>query len=135
MSHWAEISDEAKVLRVLVGADDTSDTQDWLVNNLGGTWVRTSLTSIGGKRINPDTGEELSHDHFRFNYANIGDTFDPNAGEDGAFYAPSPYPSWVLNTDSYTWEPPVPKPSEEFNWQWDEATTQWANVPDGGEEQ
>ena len=73
MSHWAELDEHNKVIRVLVG-DNTDPNGDegyqWLLDNLGGTWVKTSYN---GK--------------IRFNYAGIGDTYDPI---DDAFIAPMP---------------------------------------------
>lgn len=45
MAHWAEIDENNIVLRVLVG--DNNDPNDdegekWLLDNLGGTWIKTS---------------------------------------------------------------------------------------------
>jgi len=62
MSNWAEIDNNNKVLRVLVGDnnDPASDEgHQWLIDNLGGTWIQTSYNS-----------------RIRFNYAGIGYTYD-----------------------------------------------------------
>jgi hypothetical protein len=73
MSHWAELDADNKVIRVLVG-DNNDPTGDegyqWLLDNLGGTWVQTSYNS-----------------NIRYNYAGIGFTYDPDAD---AFIAPRP---------------------------------------------
>ena len=62
MSHWAEIDSTNKVTRVLVGDNNDSNGDEgykWLIDNLGGTWIKTSYNAkIRGK------------------YAGIGDTYD-----------------------------------------------------------
>jgi hypothetical protein len=73
MSHWAELDENNKVLRVLVGDNNDpagDEGYQWLINNLGGTWIQTSYNS-----------------NFRFNFAGIGYTYDPI---DDAFIAPIP---------------------------------------------
>ena len=73
MSHWAEIDKNNKVIRVLVG-DNNDPANDegysWLVNNLGGTWIKTSYNA-----------------NIRYNFAGIGYTYDPI---DDAFIPPAP---------------------------------------------
>jgi hypothetical protein len=72
MSHWAEIDSDNKVLRVIVG-DNNDPTGDegyqWLINNFGGTWIKTSYNGT-----------------IRYNYAGVGFTYDPI---DDAFIAPA----------------------------------------------
>jgi len=73
MSHWAEIDNDNKVLRVLVGDNNDpagDEGYQWLIDNLGGTWIKTSYNN-----------------RIRFNYAGIGYTYD--AIRD-AFIAPKP---------------------------------------------
>ena len=82
MSHWAELDDSNKVIRVLVGDNNDpagDEGYQWLIDNLGGTWVKTSYN---GK--------------IRFNYAGIGYTYDPI---DDAFIAPvsCDHPELTLN--------------------------------------
>jgi hypothetical protein len=72
MSHWAEIDNDNKVIRVLVGDNNDPNGDEgyqWLIDNLGGNWIKTSYNSS-----------------IRFNYAGIGFTYDP---VDDAFIAPS----------------------------------------------
>ena len=74
MSHWAEIDNDNKVIRVLVGDNNLPDEgYQWLIDNLGGNWIKTSYNN-----------------RIRFNYAGIGYTFDATKGSDGAFIAPRP---------------------------------------------
>ena len=48
MSHWAEIDNTNTVLRVLVGDNNDpagDEGYQWLIDNLGGTWIKTSYNS------------------------------------------------------------------------------------------
>lgn len=88
MSHFAEIDKNNKVIRVVV-CDNNDPNGDegykWLLDNLGGTWVKTSYNS-----------------NIRYNYAGIGYTYDAKAD---AFIAPRPtcgHKELFLN-DNFRW--------------------------------
>jgi len=54
MSHWAELDSNNKVIRVTVG--DNNDPKgdegyQWLIENLGGTWIKTSYNAKIRKRF------------------------------------------------------------------------------------
>jgi len=88
MSHWAELDDNNIVLRVTVGDNNDpagDEGYQWLIDNVGGTWVQTSYNG-----------------NFRFNFAGIGYTYDP---VDDAFIAPAPceHAELILN-DKKIWE-------------------------------
>jgi len=111
MAHFAEIINGV-VARVIVvsnadtasnGVEDGAIGAAFCANLLGGEWVQTSYNN-----------------NIRFNYAGVGFTFD--AVRD-AFIAPKPYPSWVLDEATCTWDAPVPRPAGQ--WRWDEATLSW----------
>jgi hypothetical protein len=62
MSHFAELDDDNKVIRVLVGDNNDpagDEGYQWLIDNLGGTWVKTSYNGT-----------------IRKNYAGIGFTYN-----------------------------------------------------------
>jgi hypothetical protein len=105
VSHWAEIDNNNKVLRVLVG-DNNDPTGDegyqWLIDNLGGTWIKTSYNS-----------------KIRGTYAGIGYTYNPN---EDIFVTPQPYPSW--SRSGSFWNPPTPMPTE-GRWSWNETSLSW----------
>lgn len=113
MAHWAELDENNKVLRVLVANNDEPDEgYQWLLDNLGGTWVQTSYNTRGGVHYDPATGKASKDQSkaFRYNYAGIGFTFDASKGTDGAFIPPKPEPfldvtDYVLNEDTFIWEP------------------------------
>jgi hypothetical protein len=62
MAHWAELDENNKVLRVTVGDNNDpagDEGYQWLQDNLGGRWVKTSYNAtVRGK------------------FAAIGDTYD-----------------------------------------------------------
>jgi hypothetical protein len=73
MSHWAELDSNNKVIRVLVGDNNDpagDEGYQWLIDNLGGTWVKTSYNG-----------------NIRYNYAGIGYRYDE---VEDAFIAPKP---------------------------------------------
>lgn len=92
MAHWAEIDETNKVLRVLVGDNDDpagDEGYSWLIENLGGTWLKTSYNAASNG--------------FRYNFAGIGFTYDPI---DDAFIPPMPecgHEELLLN-DLKRWE-------------------------------
>jgi hypothetical protein len=73
MSHWAELDEDKIVIRVLVGDNNDpagDEGYSWLIDNLGGTWIKTSYNGS-----------------IRYNFAGIGFTYDPI---DDAFIPPMP---------------------------------------------
>jgi hypothetical protein len=88
MAHWAEIDNNNVVLRVLVGDNDDPNGDEgyqWLIDNLGGTWIKTSYNAS-----------------IRKNYAGIGFVYDKTRD---AFIAPMPDGvGWFLNEETCRWE-------------------------------
>jgi hypothetical protein len=88
MSHFAELDKSNKVIRVLVGDNNDANGDEgykWFVDNLGGTWVKTSYNA-----------------KIRYNFAAPGFTYDPI---DDAFIPPAfcEHPELILN-DKKQWE-------------------------------
>jgi len=120
MAHWAEIDKNNIVLRVTVGDNNDpagDEGYQWLIDNLGGTWVKTSYNTRGGIRI-------LGGTPFRKNFAGIGFTYDATRD---AFIPPKPFESWVLNEDTCQWTPPTPMPTDGI-YVWDEPTLSWKEI-------
>jgi len=120
MAHWAEVDENNIVFRVLVGDNNDPNGDEgyqWLVDNLGGTWLKTSYNTIQGKHI-------LDGIPFRGNYAVIGGKY---VSDLDVFMPVADYPSWVIDTTNYTWVPPVPKPDSGL-WIWDEETISWKEL-------
>jgi hypothetical protein len=91
MAHWAQIDENNVVLQVTVGSNDEPDEgYQWLIDNLGGTWVKTSYNG-----------------NIRKNYAGVGFTYDETRD---AFIPPKPIiegKEFTLNEDTCLWEEAV----------------------------
>lgn len=107
MAHFAEIIDGV-VQRVIVAEQD-------FIDSIPGQWVQTSYNTYAGQH--PE-GRPL-----RKNYAGIGYIYDSVRD---AFYAPQPYPSWVLDEETCQWQPPVPYPADGNRYIWSEESASWA---------
>lgn len=108
MSHWAEIDANNKVLRVLVGDNNDPNGDEgyqWLIDNLGGDWIKTSYNGL-----------------MRGKFAGIGDTYNSDLD---IFIEPQPFPSWLPNGSF--WKAPKDKPDLENLYYWDETLGDWVN--------
>jgi hypothetical protein len=86
MSHWAELDENNKVIRVLVGDNNDpagDEGYQWLIDNLGGTWIQTSYNG-----------------NFRYNFAGIDYTYDEVKD---AFIAPEPENHLGFDEDTCRW--------------------------------
>jgi hypothetical protein len=113
MSHFAKVLD-GKVTQVIVAEQEFFDT---FVDSSPGTWLQTSYNTHGNQH--PE-GRPL-----RGNYAGIGYNYDAT---NDVFYAPQPYPSWILNNTTWLWEAPVAMPTDGKNYKWNESITNWEEV-------
>ena len=113
MGHYAKVVD-GKVTQVIVAEAEFFNT---FVDSSPGTWIQTSYNTQGNQH--PE-GRPL-----RGNYAGIGYTYDQT---NDVFYAPQPYPSWILNQTTWTWEAPIAMPTDGKVYNWDESTTSWVEV-------
>ena len=134
MPYFAKCEQTAEASKFLVEEVISADQE--FVNTQPGFWVQTSYNTRGNVHYapsppaapdTPDGGTPL-----RANYAGIGYTYDSSYvidGVVGVFYAPQPYPSWILNTSTFLWEAPVPYPDDGKSYTWDEATLSWVEIP------
>ena len=121
MAHFAQVTDNI-VTQVIVIDQDTLNTGNW---GDPATWIQTSYNTRGGVHYGPD-GQPDGGVALRKNYAGIGFFYDPVLD---AFIPPKPYPSWILDTETCLWVPPVPYPNDGKQYYWDEATLSWVEVP------
>lgn len=124
MAHFAQIDNNNFVTQVIVvhnnellenGVESEAKGITFCKSLFGedSNWVQTSYNS-----------------NFRKNYAGIGYKFDKKLD---AFIPPQPFPSWVLDKTTATWNAPVPLPEDartETNptgkfYLWDEPTINW----------
>lgn len=132
MAHWAEIDENNKVVRVTVGDNnDPDEGYQWLIDNLGGRWIKASYNTRYG--IHTLGGIPL-----RKNYPGPGFIYNE---ELDAFIPPKPegMNSWIINEEKGIWEPPIPYPGEipedpfvsSVEYIWDEATLSWIKNTSG----
>ena len=115
MAHFAELDDNNIVKQVIVvhnnelldesGNESEQKGIDFCNNLLGGRWIQTSYNST-----------------IRKNFAGQGYLYDPIRD---AFIAPQPYPSWILDEETFRWKPPIECPVDGLLYDWDEATGTW----------
>jgi hypothetical protein len=129
MAHWAEIDENNIVIQVTVGDNnDPDEGYQWLIDNLGGTWIKTSYNTYAGKHwttgeteitLEDNTKAKLigpvdsGNPHLRYNFAGIGFTYDPIRD---AFIPPQPESNlldengneingeWILNEETCLWD-------------------------------
>ena len=133
MSHWAEIDENNKVIRVTVGDNNDpagDEGYQWLIDNLGGTWIQTSYNA-----------------NIRKNFAGIGYTYDqtrdafippkPEIGEwtlheaSCTWIINKPFPSWTFNEEKISWQAPTPYPTDGGIYKWVEDDLNWQLVESG----
>jgi hypothetical protein len=118
MAHFAKVV-SGKVDQVIVAEPDFFDS---FVDSSPGEWIQTSYNTRGGVHYDPETNEPDGGEQLRYNFAGVGYNYDAQAD---AFYAPQPFPSWILNTESYIWEAPTSMPDDGNMYVWNEETTSW----------
>lgn len=124
MAHFAQLDEHSIVLQVIVVSNDTINNLPFPESEPVGVAFCKSL--FGADTIWAQTSYNAN---FRYNYAGIGYTFDATPSPNGAFIAPKPYPSWLLNTSTFQWQAPVPYPNDGKMYYWDEATQSWVLMP------
>lgn len=109
MAHFAEIDSNNIVLRVLTVSNEQEQRgNDYLSLDLGlgGRWIQTSYNH-----------------NFKGHFAGVGHTYNE---ELDLFVSPKPYPSWILNTTTGGWNPPIPCPNKEGKvYKWNEHSQSW----------
>lgn len=118
MAHFAEIGLNNTILRVIVVNNEECKDQFGneseiigakFCNSLfGGVWLQTSYNG-----------------NMRKNYAGIGYTYDPDRD---AFIPPQPFPSWLLDEQTCQWNPPIPYPTDNKQYFWDEELKEWKTL-------
>lgn len=123
MAHFAEIDENNIVIRVLV-TDNNDENGDegykWLIDNLGGRWIKTSYNTYLNKH-------QLGGTPVRGNYASEGYSYNEDLD---IFLPPKPFPSWVVDEENAKWQAPIPKPPADLthDFLWDEETLSWVEV-------
>lgn len=116
MAHYAFLNANNVVVRVIAGPDEsTGDWEAYFSAKAGMPCKRTSYNTRAGKHSGGGTP-------FRKNYAGPGYTYD---AQRDAFIPPQTFPSWTLDEQSCTWQPPSPRPAAPPETFWDESKKAW----------
>jgi hypothetical protein len=128
MAHYALIDSNNTVVSVITGVDEDVTQTDVDGTQVGGTseaWEQfyASLPWFAGL-----TCKRTSyHGNIRANFAAAGMKYDPVFD---VFISEQPYPSWILNYETYRWDAPtpIPEPVESFVWRWSEYNKEWIKI-------
>lgn len=127
MAHYAFLNDKNIVVKVLTGIDETEtieglEPEVWYGQFHNMVCKRTSYNTFMGKHYSQETGKWSKARQFRGNYAGVGYEYRKDLD---AFIPPKPFDSWSLNTDTFNWDPPVPRPDDGNEYHWDESIKSW----------
>ena len=133
MAHFAILNNDNIVQHVLVVSNDIATSEQAGISFLQQVYndsnlkiVQTSYNTRGGIHYASDNSTPDGGIALRANYAGIGYTYDP---VNDVFYAPQPYPSWIISAPTWIWNAPTsipttPTPEGQF-YVWDETTQSW----------
>jgi hypothetical protein len=121
MSHFAQVIDGI-VQDVIVAEQDFINTLPNPQN-----WIKTSYNTRGNRHYPLGSNIPDKKTPLRANFAGIDHIYD---SINDVFYAPQPYPSWILNTSIWLWEAPTPMPKDGNNYDWDETSLSWIMATD-----
>jgi len=123
MATFAILDSNNKVTNVIV-VDDND-----VINNGGNYSIEAE--NFVKNMLKFDNIKQCSTDGFRFNLPGKNSTYDTIKD---AFINPKPFFSWILNTENYQWESPVPAPIDVISvdspdfyyfYEWEEETLNW----------
>ena len=107
-----------EVLHDSNGIEQESIGVDFLTKLTGwAMWKQTSYNTHGN--------QHPENKPLRGNYASIGYNYDAT---NDVFYAPQPFPSWILNNTTWLWEAPVAMPTDDKKYKWNKSITNWEEV-------
>jgi hypothetical protein len=92
-----------------IGIDFLTKLTGWAI------WKQTSYNTHGGVHSSGKIP-------LRKNHAGIGYTYDEDRD---AFIPPKPFNSWILNEDTCNWQSPIPYPSDDKIYSWNEQNQTW----------
>jgi hypothetical protein len=113
MAHYAFLDNDNIVTEVIVGVDETEliegkDPETWYGAFRKQRCVRTSYNG-----------------NIRKNYAGVGYKYDEDLD---AFVPPQPFASWLLDEETAQWVAPIPYPTDNLIYSWDEEAGDWVAV-------
>lgn len=121
MAYFAQLDENNIVINVTVVDDkDILDSDGNPQESLGIAFCQELLGENTKWVQTSQTGS------FRKNYAKIGEIYD--VARDAFRDINPPFPSWILDETTCRWEAPIPYPTDNKNYQWDETTKTWIDT-------
>ena len=119
MAHFAKLDDNNVVLEVhcvhnnelLINGVEVEAKGIVFLTEWSGGYTNWKQTSYNGS--------------MRKNYAGVGYIYD---SVKDAFIPPQPYASWVLNEETCQWNPPIPYPTDNKQYFWNEELKEWKTL-------
>lgn len=110
MAHFAKIVGDT-VTNVIVAEPEFFNT---FTDTSPGMWLQCSFNTHGNRHPN--------NTPLRANFPGIGYIYDKDKD---VFYAPQPFKGWVLNENTFLWEPPFEIPNDGKKYFWSEEKLTW----------
>lgn len=122
MGHYAKVKNGI-VTQVIAAKQDFIDT----IQDNDNSWIKTSYNTREGVHYDPNTStpSEDQSKALRKNYAGIGYVYDSVRD---AFYQPKPFESFTLNEETCIWEAPIPAPTDDKFYEWNEDNLSWEEI-------
>ena len=117
MAHFAKIIDGVVTEVIVAEPGYNDDTQ--------GEWIQTSYNTRNGIHYTNNTPSVDQSKALRKNYAGIGFTYDKSRD---AFIPPKPYPNWILNEATCSWNAPVAMPNDGKLYHWNQDLGSWEEM-------
>lgn len=121
MPHYAKVN-TGKVVDIIVAEPEFFEN---FVDTTPGEWIQTSYNTRGNVHYAPNSDTPSGGEPLRGNYAIIGGFYDHIHD---VFYSGSPYPSWILNQETWLWNAPVPYPDDGKEYVWNEESKNWIEI-------
>jgi hypothetical protein len=140
MAHFAKIDENNMVVRLVVTDNNDPNGDEgyqWLLDNLGGTWIKTSYNARGGVHLFGGTPLRKNYAGIGYTYDSVRDAFIPPKPEIGewtlheascTWITSKPFPSWIFNEEKISWEAPTPMPTDGGIYKWVEDDLNWQLV-------
>ena len=113
MAHYAFLDENNIVTEVIVGINENEliegkSPEVWYGDFRGQRCIRTSYNG-----------------NIRKNYAGIGYSYSDDLD---AFIPPKPFASWLLDEETAQWVAPIPYPTDNLIYSWDEEAGDWVAI-------
>jgi hypothetical protein len=123
MAHYTFLDSNNIVTEVITGVDEEVVQTDLDGTQVGGS--SEAWETFYGNIRNQVCKRTSYNNNYRKNYAGIGYKYDE---ERDAFIPPKPFNKWVLNEETCRWEAPIPYPTDDKRYVWNDNKGVWEEL-------